>query len=391
MLGELVKICLAINIKHATQKSSMTIVWVALMFMTNPLESRTYVPGLKYYIINGNELVTNLPGLVAICQNIYNDPSLDNDGVGVAIAPRWILTAAHVVERLRNFDQWYIIADQTNLMDEVPNENRFQIVETIVHEGFEADNVNHDIALIRVDRDLPTTMRYLGPFTFQGDLAPVRNNGHGVLDDDEVHFAGWGRTREVNDPDQPARAHTGNNYIDEVTEYQIILNRQEGDDTAIPFEADSGGPIYFNPDEFDQDQPVLVAIHTEGTTTRAENVRVDVHARWIFQHTRQGPIVIQTTDDNQTDDEVNEPEENLLNQAIVATGIGATAVINAVAIGNGAAPDLQNRQVEIQPPAHEEEVEPLINNHEPTVEQPEGLRWRGRRAQNIEVLDNCGK
>lgn len=150
---------------------------------------------------------------------------------GTVLAPRWVLTAAHVVESLGPFDApWVTIGG-----------SRYDVEKILIHPDWEGgwDDFlsNHDLALLKLERPVP-------------QVRPVRlyrgDEEHGMV----VTLLGRGKTGtgvtgQVGEKGMTVRGAT--NRIDGVSETALLMTFDIGEDDSTELEAgagagDSGGP-----------------------------------------------------------------------------------------------------------------------------------------------------
>lgn len=364
-----------------------------------------------YPILNGERVdVGATPWVVAIVD--------DNDsykGVGIAIGDRWILTAAHTIARLGNGGR--VVAGLTDLQDQqaaATVDFDYRIVQRILHDEYDAGDSDDedagndgdtgvDLALIRVDRDLPATIHYMGPRTFEEYDNDMLEPGL------EVYYNGWGRNGDEQTHEPVLRR--GHNPINEVYHQTIEFTFEEGD--PRPAAGDSGAPAYVYMGG-EVNQYILIGMLVEADENRADAVRTDVHADWILGVTGIEQLRIEfppesdddesVSDDGNTSDDSNDETDgpDLINHnqnqgVMIGEAIATTAIIG---LGIGIIQVRRNNNLDeahIEPPVDEDELKldedeiPLIDNPQQNVPDRDGMRRRIRQAKDVEILDSCGK
>jgi secreted trypsin-like serine protease len=151
---------------------------------------------------------------------------------GTLVAPRWVLTAAHCAVPLEPV----AIAVGSSFDDAV----EVGVQRIVLHPGFDADTLDHDLALLRLFAD---------PDTAPLDLAPRdQPSTEGEL----VRLVGFGLTGE----DEPRRKRHGTAQVTESEHHSFRVEAAP----SLPCSGDSGGPAFATVD----DRELLVGVLSSG-------------------------------------------------------------------------------------------------------------------------------
>ncbi|XP_016838625.2 trypsin Blo t 3 [Nasonia vitripennis] len=105
---------------------------------------------------------------------------------GSIINQRWILTAAHCLDE----DDIKVVVGTNSLYEGT----EYEVVRSIIHEGFDAKTVENDIGLVRVDRDIHFNDK-VQPITLASKNTKADGNEIVVL-------TGWGRIEDYSKPER---------------------------------------------------------------------------------------------------------------------------------------------------------------------------------------------
>ena len=170
------------------------------------------------------ELAAEVPRPVILLTNRLGSA----DGMGVWIAPNWILTAAHVAEMIAPGDT-------------VGTTDKHQVAEVVLYPDWQ--RVPVDVALLRVSQ-MPENVRPV-------DVCPVTNP-----EGETVTFAGAGDTGngETGPAFADGKMRAARNVINSANEHFVtfVFDAPDSEDT-VPLEGisgpgDSGGPAYLSTD-----------------------------------------------------------------------------------------------------------------------------------------------
>lgn len=145
-------------------------------------------------------------------------------GSGVVLSERWILTAAHVVNKAKNA---FVKVGNTS----------YKIEQIYIHKDYEEENVGlYDIALCKISGQIKLTSY---PKLYE------ENNERGK----DCSISGYGMTGNLKDGaskfDKKKRA--GTNKIDQIFKHLLICDASEGNPTGLEFlicSGDSGGGLF---------------------------------------------------------------------------------------------------------------------------------------------------
>lgn len=183
---------------------------------------------------------------------------------GVAIKPRWILTAAHVV---KNAKTCKIKIDEKNI----------NVSTTIPHENFNSDNFGfYDIALGYVDEDMLLDY-YPELYSETDEVGKI------------CAVAGYGITGTfitggtVSDGDKRA----GSNKINYIDRHLLICNLED-DNTSMEFliaSGDSGGGLFINKKLAGINSCVMTVGKNPNSSYGSESghTRISEHLKWILE------------------------------------------------------------------------------------------------------------
>jgi len=107
---------------------------------------------------------------------------------GSIISPFWIVTAAHCVkDKEILMDEFKIITGEHNFNKKEGTETSIGVSKIIIHDGFNFNKLDSDIALLKTDRPIPFS-KYVGTICLPGykEEVPVGT---------ECTITGWGKTQ----------------------------------------------------------------------------------------------------------------------------------------------------------------------------------------------------
>ncbi|XP_046717073.1 transmembrane protease serine 2 isoform X1 [Silurus meridionalis] len=162
---------------------------------------------------------------------------------GSIITPSWIVTAAHCVQTFSSPSQWKVFAGfltLTQMSSSIGN----SVIQVIAHPGYDPDNNNNDIAL----------MKLWSPLRMSSNIAPVclPNTGLDLSTSRTYYVTGWGATvnqgsasNELREAQVSLISRTVCNsrqvYNGIITDTMICAGTLDGGvDTC---QGDSGGPL----------------------------------------------------------------------------------------------------------------------------------------------------
>lgn len=155
---------------------------------------------------------------------------------------QWLVTSAHCAVAFPQGDLYVTLGDYMKDQDgETPFENTFQIAEIIVHENYDANKVDNDIALIR----LSSAASYgpgVGPICLPFRFASLDFQG------ETGTVTGWGRTEPQGSPSNVLQevelpiltTAECQQYLKTAVTDNMMCTYREGQDACL---GDSGGPL----------------------------------------------------------------------------------------------------------------------------------------------------
>jgi len=151
---------------------------------------------------------------------------------GTLVASRWVVTAAHCAVPL----QPVAIAVGSSFDESV----EVGVQQSVLHPGFDADTLDHDLALLRL---------FEAPDAAPLELAP---RDQPSTEGDLVRLVGFGLTAE----DEPRRKRQGTAQITESERHSFRVEAAP----SLPCSGDSGGPAFATVD----DRELLVGVLSSG-------------------------------------------------------------------------------------------------------------------------------
>jgi len=160
---------------------------------------------------------------------------------GTIISKRWVVTAAHCVPDGDASGLTVMVGDHDQ--DESDGETRLDVKRIIVHENYNTQNMQNDIALIELDEDVPWG-QYVAPACL-----PSTN----VAVDQECVVTGWGETEGTGDSTKLqqvkvpvlSNSECQSSYGSYITNVNVCAGYDEGGKDSC--QGDSGGPMVCRP------------------------------------------------------------------------------------------------------------------------------------------------
>ncbi|XP_053501796.1 transmembrane protease serine 2 [Ictalurus furcatus] len=162
---------------------------------------------------------------------------------GSIITPSWIVTAAHCVQSLSSPSQWKVYAGYLTL-NQMEYVSGNSVARIISHPGFDTDNNNNDIAL----------MKLWTPLQISSSIRPVclPNTGLDLSTSRTYYVTGWGATRSQGSASNELReaqvslisrtvCNSQQVYNGRITDTMICAGKLEGGVDSC--QGDSGGPL----------------------------------------------------------------------------------------------------------------------------------------------------
>lgn len=235
-------------------------------------EGRRLAPAIGRMIDADRAVDGALPWQVALIHARPREPVRTLRCGGALINDRWVLTAAHCVARfpINGNPQRLQIVAATNRFDN--GGLRTNVEAIFVHENYNDNNLDYDIALLRL-RDSVSVSQYANLPTEDHVLNP----GLSVL------VAGWGRTAEGGSISAdllyiriPLVSNTVCNgeesYAGIITESMVCAGREEGGMDAC--EGDSGGPMISD----EGGSPTVLGVVSDGVGC-GQRLKYGIYAR----------------------------------------------------------------------------------------------------------------
>jgi trypsin len=195
---------------------------------------------------------------------------------GSVVAQRWILTAAHCFKFSRSTSDWRVKAGATNF---VKGGVWSEIDSVLVHEAYDADTHENDIAMIKLK--VPAAGQVI-PLAAASLIVPVGQS---------LEVTGWGATEEGSVSRELLKAtvphvdtstcNTPGSYNGRVKVGMMCAGHKEGGIDSC--QGDSGGPLVWR---HSADGPILVGVVGWGDGCAAElkygvYIRVAAYRDWI--------------------------------------------------------------------------------------------------------------
>ena len=147
--------------------------------------TRIEVPTKERMIVGGEKAEINENAhIVALLTPGVTDATEARFCAGSLIAPTWVVTAAHCVDGSEVSSSVEVVAGTADLST-VRQEDRLQVEEIHIHEGYSASPLVHDLALLELSKPVVSdTAKWI----------PWEKNMKLPLDGLEIKTAGWGST-----------------------------------------------------------------------------------------------------------------------------------------------------------------------------------------------------
>ncbi len=280
---------------------------LGIIILTPAMAADIKDDGPEFQIIGGvNADIEDYPWQVAIFSVDVDGTISDQMCGGSIIDPYWILTAGHCVQNDAHKTQT-IVAHNTRRSQ--PGQGQIiEISDYIVHEGFDINVIQNDVALLRLAYPIDTSkigsksIRLLTPDEEQkGLIAP------GIM----ATTTGWGTTTyrgnasdwlqvtslPIISLETANQWFTETNETNEVTEDMLPTGYEEGGKSSC--HGDSGGPLFVKDNT---DTWALAGITSWGAVCGgakqpAVYTRVSYFYDWIISHTKLGIDDVPTEDD----------------------------------------------------------------------------------------------
>jgi len=140
--------------------------------------------GQPSYVIDGDNARENAwPWQILMLKNYY--PSCG----GTIIADQWVVTAAHCVDGRQSTDDYRIRVSELDTQVRKSYEINYEVEKIIKHEKWNTNNLQNDIALIKLKTPITFNQRVL-PACLPSQEAPIGT---------ECYITGWGK---INHPGQ---------------------------------------------------------------------------------------------------------------------------------------------------------------------------------------------
>ncbi|MCM2358298.1 MAG: serine protease [Geobacteraceae bacterium] len=199
------------------------------------ISSRLPVPDAKYRIVGGERVSDGkYPWMAALYKKI--DGEWFQVCGGSLIDKQWVLTAAHC----RVGTDWLVVLGRTNLTIGTIGEVH-KVKEVRNHQGYDENDFNNDIALIKLDNDSKLSA-----------IALVTDN---PIPETNMVVAGWGAMYEDGSSTVTLRhvkvkcigdSDCNSSYPKRVTANMFCAGNLAGHEDSC--QGDSGGPLFFSPD-----------------------------------------------------------------------------------------------------------------------------------------------
>jgi len=291
------------SLSTMTTTRPVTLALAALLLLTTvtslPVEEGQQ---LDKRIVNGEDATANaFPSIASLQQWEQNFCG------GSLIAPEWILTAAHCLEKIKdltNFDGYQAVLGEHDLNKKSDTEQIVQYEKVFLHQSYKGKHghYHHDIALIKLTKPVTTNQHV--------KFATLSHDADDHLDKEDCLLVGWG-DNEYNDQDsKPVLQQIKMEIVpnadckwkwESITSGQVCV--QDANPHAVKghrsaCSGDSGGPMMCGAGHnVVKGVASYVAGECEGDAAPNVYTKVSGYIKWIEQHT--GPLPIKP--DGQSD------------------------------------------------------------------------------------------
>ncbi len=265
---------------------------VPLIDALSVLEGKGHLEGTRVRprIVGGeNAEIKDTPWQVSIVAGESTSNLSGHFCGGSLIKPNWVLTAAHCVNRGTMPDQIDIISGTDDLES---GGKRSSVKQVIIHERYNANTNNNDIALLKLSKRVRVS----------SVRAPIRlitaeEEKSKVKAGELVLISGWGYTKEngkVSSKLQRATVpvvdrvtcNAQGSYDGAITDNMLCAGHQEGGVDSC--QGDSGGPLAV---KVNNDVHALAGVVSWGEGCAREDkpgvyARVSKYVKWINDHTK---------------------------------------------------------------------------------------------------------